>query len=38
VILKPFDEERLLLRVKACWEGAHAELNRQFQEQPAVSA
>jgi DNA-binding response OmpR family regulator len=22
VILKPFDEERLLSRVRACWEGA----------------
>jgi DNA-binding response OmpR family regulator len=22
VILKPFDEERLLMRVKACWENA----------------
>ena len=24
IILKPFDEERLLMRVKACWEGASA--------------
>ena len=32
VILKPFDEERLLLRVKACWESPNADSSQQFQE------
>jgi two-component system, OmpR family, response regulator len=37
VILKPFDEERLLTRVKACWE-TPSEHSTQFSQATEISA
>jgi DNA-binding response OmpR family regulator len=37
VILKPFDEERLLMRVKACWDGADEASRIEISERAALS-
>ena len=38
VVLKPFSEERLLMRVKACWEGAEPETAFELNAPVAASA
>jgi len=36
VILKPFDEERLLMRVQSCWEKSEEQLSRQRNSEVSV--